>query len=243
MHFIRSKKLKVFMLTALMAVVFATCSFAAKVTATTAVNVHKSAKASSAVLTVMEKGMTRTVLKTTSSGKWCKLKVNGVSGYVSAKYLTEAAEGGSARDDSSVNTNEGNANGSVSTNGAKLVAGAKKYLGYRYVYGTAGPSTFDCSGLTSYVYKQVLGKSIPRSSKEQYTKSTKVAKADLQPGDLVFFNCSGSGVSHVGMYIGGNQFIHAANKDKGVIISSMVKGGSWDGGYYQARYVGAGRYH
>ena len=78
-------------------------------------------------------------------------------------------------------------------------------VGDPYVYGATGPNSFDCSGLTSYAYKE-SGVSIPRTSKAQSTFGTAVAKSDLKPGDLVFFY---SPVSHVGMYIGNGQIVHA----------------------------------
>ena len=121
------------------------------------------------------------------------------------------------------------------TTGADIVAYAKKFLGCRYVYGTAGPKTFDCSGFTSYVYKH-FGISLSRTSGAQASNGRKVEKSDLQPGDiLIYRDSANSKVGHVGIYIGGNQFIHAANPRKGVIITSMSDS------YYSVRYVGARR--
>ncbi|MGY1684468.1 C40 family peptidase [Geodermatophilus sp. SYSU D00867] len=90
-------------------------------------------------------------------------------------------------------------------------------VGDPYVYGATGPSSFDCSGLTSYSY-QAAGVSIPRTSKAQSTFGTPVVKADLQPGDLVFFY---SPVSHVGMYIGNGQMVHASTAGKPVAVVSL----------------------
>ncbi|MGY1730304.1 C40 family peptidase [Geodermatophilus sp. SYSU D01045] len=90
-------------------------------------------------------------------------------------------------------------------------------VGDRYVYGATGPDSFDCSGLTSYSY-QAAGVSIPRTSKAQSTFGTPVAKADLQPGDLVFFY---SPVSHVGMYIGNGQMVHASTAGKPVAVVDL----------------------
>jgi cell wall-associated NlpC family hydrolase len=89
--------------------------------------------------------------------------------------------------------------------------------GDMYVYGATGPDTFDCSGLTSYAYK-AAGISIPRTSKAQSTFGTPVAKADLKPGDLVFFY---SPVSHVGMYIGNGQMVHASTAGKPVAVVTL----------------------
>ncbi|MGY1728117.1 C40 family peptidase [Geodermatophilus sp. SYSU D01062] len=90
-------------------------------------------------------------------------------------------------------------------------------VGDRYVYGATGPDSFDCSGLTSYAYK-AAGISIPRTSKAQSTFGTPVAKADLKPGDLVFFY---SPVSHVGMYIGNGQMVHASTAGKPVAVVDL----------------------
>ena len=90
-------------------------------------------------------------------------------------------------------------------------------MGSTYVWGTSGPSTFDCSGLMSYAYAQV-GISLPRSSRAQFSMGTSVAKSDLQPGDLVFYY---SPVSHVGMYIGDGKIVDAANPRSGVRITSV----------------------
>ena len=109
---------------------------------------------------------------------------------------------------------------------------AKKYLGYKYVSGGSSPETgFDCSGFTSYVYKH-FGISISRTSGAQASNGTAVSKSNLQAGDLVIFNNkSNSSVGHVGIYIGGNTFIHAGNSGTGVITTSLSDS------YYSARYV------
>ena len=114
------------------------------------------------------------------------------------------------------------------TTGEDIVAYAKKFLGCKYVYGTAGPNTFDCSGLTSYVYKH-FGYSLSRTSGGQRSNGTKVNKSDLQPGDILCFS------GHVGIYIGENKFIHAANPRKGVIITSLSES------YYVKTYITAKR--
>ncbi|MGY1669470.1 C40 family peptidase [Geodermatophilus sp. SYSU D00710] len=90
-------------------------------------------------------------------------------------------------------------------------------VGDRYVYGATGPDSFDCSGLTSFAY-EAAGVSIPRTSKAQSTFGTAVAKADLQPGDLVFFY---SPVSHVGMSIGNGQMVHASTAGKPVAVVDL----------------------
>ena len=99
----------------------------------------------------------------------------------------------------------------------KAVDTALAQRGDMYLYGATGPDRFDCSGLTSYAY-QAAGISIPRTSKLQSTFGTAVAKADLKPGDLVFFY---SPVSHVGMYIGNGQMVHASSAGKPVAVVSI----------------------
>lgn len=124
-------------------------------------------------------------------------------------------------------------NGNENSTGAKIVADAKKYLGVPYVWGGTTPSGFDCSGLTFYVMRE-NGISIPRTSETQYNAGTYVSRSNLQPGDLVFFeNTYREGISHVGIYVGNGQFIHAASS--GVIISNLSSS------YYDSRYYGARR--
>jgi hypothetical protein len=115
-----------------------------------------------------------------------------------------------------------------------LVNTARSYIGTPYSYGGTTTSGFDCSGYTQYVFKQ-QGISIPRTTDQQYAMGTPVAKDDLKTGDLVFFNTSGSGVSHDGIYIGSGKFIHSSSS-KGVMISSIN-----DPAYWGSRYIGARR--
>jgi len=115
--------------------------------------------------------------------------------------------------------------------GAQVVAIAMQYLGIPYVWGGASPSQgFDCSGLTMYVYAQI-GISLPHHAATQYTLGVPVSKDQLQPGDLVFFR----GLGHMGMYIGGGNFIHAPHTGDVVKISPLSDS------YYVANWVGARR--
>jgi len=123
--------------------------------------------------------------------------------------------------------------------GEKAVSIAKQYLGTRYVYGGASPSGFDCSGFVYYVAKQV-GYTVPRTGSAMWAAGyDRVSRDEMKPGDIVFFtNTSGSSnyISHVGLYIGSNKFIHSSSPTSGgVIISSLGEA------YYAPRYVGACR--
>jgi cell wall-associated NlpC family hydrolase len=111
-----------------------------------------------------------------------------------------------------------------------VVGIAMQYLGVPYVWGGASPSGFDCSGFSMYVYAQ-MGVSLPHHAASQYNLGTPVSKDQLQAGDLVFFN----GLGHMGIYIGGGQFIHAPHSGDVVKISSLSD--SW----YARTWVGAKR--
>ena len=111
-----------------------------------------------------------------------------------------------------------------------------QYLGYQYVYATHGPTTFDCSGFTYWVMLHVLGEDTGTGTWTQSVAGKPVAYGDLQPGDLVFCqNTFEWGLSHVGIYIGNNQFINAENEQTGVRISSLTSP------YYASRWYGARR--
>lgn len=122
---------------------------------------------------------------------------------------------------------------------AKLGDYAKGFLGTPYKYGTSGPQSFDCSGFTSYIFKN-FGIVLPRSSKDQATAGEKVSKKDLALGDLVFFDTVGKidgQITHVGIYIGDGKFIHASSGSnaKKVVISDLNEG------YYKDRFITARR--
>ena len=126
---------------------------------------------------------------------------------------------------------------SASGTAAEVVSLAMSYLGYPYVYGGSSPKGFDCSGFTSYIYKQ-YGYSLNRTCSGQLDNGTPVAMSELQPGDLVIFkkyaNSAGR-ASHVGIYIGGGEFIHASTSKVGVIISKLSDA------YYTPGFVGGRR--
>lgn len=102
----------------------------------------------------------------------------------------------------------------TSSFGARVVEEARKHDGKDYRYGATGPDAFDCSGYVLYVFRQ-LGKSLPRSSGDQYAASTKVAKSDKRPGDLIAFHDDSGSVTHVAIYAGdGNMWVASTGSDR-----------------------------
>lgn len=120
--------------------------------------------------------------------------------------------------------------------GQEIADYALQFLGYRYVHGGTSPKGFDCSGFTTYVYKQ-FGYTLNRTCSGQLDNGTPVSMSELQPGDIVIFRKGNSSkkATHVGLYIGNNQFIHASTPTKGVIISKMSDS------YYTSGFVGGRR--
>lgn len=209
------------------------------------VNVRKEKSTSSEVVDSITKNTEVTILG--EEENWYKVEVNGTTGYIATKYIsnektpeTTSRAADTARAIQEAKTPETPQTTTPTSNsgskGADVVSYAKQYLGTKYVSGGSTPSLgFDCSGFTSYVYKN-FGVSLSRSSGGQASNGTSVAKANLQAGDLLIFNNgSNTAVGHVGIYIGNNQFIHAANGSKGVVTTSLSNS------YYVTRYVDARR--
>ena len=115
-----------------------------------------------------------------------------------------------------------------------LLENVDEWYGVRYRTGGNTKSGVDCSGFTVAVYSALYGIALPRVSRDQYRISRKISTTELQEGDLVFFNTRGSGVSHVGVYLGNNRFIHAS-VSRGVMVNGLSEP------YYAQRYYGAGR--
>ncbi|WP_308028175.1 C40 family peptidase [Neisseria bergeri] len=125
-----------------------------------------------------------------------------------------------------------------SGNADELIGNAMGLLGIAYRYGGTSVSTgFDCSGFMQHIFKRAMGISLPRTSAEQAQMGTPVARSELQPGDMVFFRTlGGSRISHVGLYIGNDRFIHAPRTGKNIEITSLSHK-YWSGKYAFARRV------
>lgn len=116
----------------------------------------------------------------------------------------------------------------------RLVQAGFRLIGIRYCFGGSEQSGFDCSGLVKNLFSK-FDIELPRSSREQFEQGEKVNREDLEPGDLVFFSSGGSQPTHVGIYVGNNQILHAARRAKQVIVVDINK--IWD----TMRYLGARR--
>ena len=184
------------------------------------VNVRSMASTDGSVLTKVYAGDLVDLLDMENG--WSVVSINGQLGYIRSDFL-RVYDGVSG-----------------SGLGADIVTTAKKYLGTRYSYGGASSRGFDCSGFTMYIYDQ-FGYNLPHSATSQWQSSTgtTVARSDLQPGDLVFFcdpsRSNGKACSHVGIYVGDGDFIHASSGSNAVRISSLNES------YYNGYYVGAKR--
>ena len=159
-------------------------------------NVRKSASAKSAKIVTLNNGVkvTTTLKKKVGKASWVYISANGKKGWVNAAYLSSKK--------SSIKK--------VSETSSDIIAYGEKFLGTPYVWGGTTPRGFDCSGFTGYVYKNVLGKSLPRTSGAQYSASRHISKDNAEVGDLVFFSASGSRITHVAIYAGNNRLLHAA---------------------------------
>lgn len=121
----------------------------------------------------------------------------------------------------------------VSLSNATLLENIDEWYGTRYRYGGTTKSGIDCSAFTRTMFKAVWGVELPRTAREQYGECRRISGTELNEGDLVFFNTTG-GVSHVGIYLRNNKFIHASSS-RGITISDIFDP------YYSARFIGGGR--
>ena len=174
-------------------------------------------------------------------GAWYHVKTTaGKKGYIRGDYLNEMKDVVA----SSTRTSSGRA---ISSSGftfgdelgydginADVIAEARRHIGTRYRWGGESTRGFDCSGFVRYVFRQTEGINLPRTSREQARFGQPVPKNELRPGDIISFATGGgSRVSHVGVYIGENKFIHSSSS-RGVRIDALT-------GYYAKRFVNARR--
>ena len=204
------------------------------------VNLRQKADKTSQVIKTLTLNTKVTVLSSTNG--WAYVDANGTKGYIAETLLTstqkETSRSGLTtreKETQATSTTESKttstaSNTTATTSASSVVSYAKQFLGCKYVYGGTTPSGFDCSGFTQFVYKH-FGITLNRTAAAQYSNGKAVT--DLQAGDLVMFGKSG--INHVGIYIGGNTFIHAANSSRGVTTDTLSSG------YYKTNYVGARR--
>jgi len=200
------------------------------------VNIRSKPNTSSDILSTYSKGTVMTVIGINSG--WYKVSHNGHTGYVRSDFM-DIIEGQRAASTVTRTTPSATSPAPPAnlTLGQQIVEFALGFVGYRYVYGGASPTTgFDCSGLVTYVYKN-FGITVTRNASGQYRDNgVLINKSDLAPGDLVFFSSNGgSSVTHVGIYIADNEFVHASQNGVGVIISRL------DSTYYLNVWYGAKR--
>lgn len=208
------------------------------------INFREEANTSSKILKTFLQNAKITILE--EQGDWYKIKYNDQEGYILKMYVSDkkaevtsrSSEIRKTQETQETKNNQEEAPKVVNTSskGQEIVSYAKKYLGSKYVYGGATPRGFDCSGFTMYVYKQ-YGVKLSHSATAQSKVGTKIEKANLQAGDLVFFSDyrTYKGIGHCGIYVGDGKFIHASTEKTGVITSSL------NSGSYVKRYVTATR--
>ncbi len=226
----------------------------------TACNVRQGPGTDSGIVAQAPKGETCFIIGFNCG--WYKVSFNGQKGYVRSDLLTllelpysNAASKGNTYKESSGSKSSGESKSKDSSNdspkepagssssdgsntgstlGERVAAYAKQFKGYRYVYGGASPSGFDCSGMVYYIYRQ-FGYNVGRTSTDQLRNGyTHVSRSNLKPGDIVLFErtyTSSRPATHSGIYIGNGQFIHAANSRLGVIVTSI------DNDYYASRFL------
>jgi cell wall-associated NlpC family hydrolase len=185
-----------------------------------AVNIRRTPGLDGEIIGLVYSGQTLPIIG--QQNDWVNVKYNDTTGWISARYISEVVASTISNPDAS--------------KGQRVVEEALKHVGKAYVYGGSGPSAFDCSGFTSYVYKQ-FGYTLNRTAAGQGSNGVAVLKENLQPGDLVLFTGRGyAGIGHVGIYIGNDKFVHANNSSTGVIITAFS-----DSSYYTTRFVGGRR--
>lgn len=187
-----------------------------------ALNVRTSPNTNCAIIDTLPNGTTFEIIY--ADNGWYNIRLSdGTTGFVSANYVKLQ------------NVALENSESAADVIGQNVANSVKMHIGKRYVYGSNGPNSFDCSGLTSYVYRQ-FGISLPRTSNSQGSVGTYVQKSDLKPGDLVLFSNRGDRrINHVGIYVGDSKFVHASTSSRGVVMDDLNES------YYVRNYVTARR--
>ena len=200
----------------------------------TTVNLREQPNTSSSVLASLSNSTAVSVTGVYQG--WYKVSCNGKNGYVHPDYITFAAvQTPAPAENKAPVTPDSNVVSYTGTSEARaeVLEYAAQFLGTPYVYGGSSPSGFDCSGFTSYVFNNTVG-SIPRVAQSQFNATTHVSREELLPGDLVFFGSSASSISHVGIYVGDDTFIHSPHTGDVVKYESLS-------GNYASRFQGGGR--
>lgn len=200
-------------------------------------NVRSESNTSSEILTKLKKGDMVEIFE--QSGDWYRISIDEDRyGWIHIDYITIREERVS-RGTEEVHTPAEDPVVEANTDlRQQIIDYSKKLIGIKYVYGGSSTKGFDCSGFVSYVYKK-FGLTLPRASKDMGKGGNSVKKADLQLGDLVFFDTNGglNGINHVGIYIGNSKFIHASSSlGRKVTISSL------NDKYYSKTYMRARDY-
>lgn len=206
----------------------------AKVT-TEVLNMRSAPGTENSIITKLYQGSVAKIIGINNA--WFKVEYGGYTGYISPDYVEIVAYSSTSSSSAAAVSTASAASLSAATGTRQqLVEYAATLLGCKYVYGGSSPSGFDCSGYVKYVFAH-FGINLSRTSSSQYSNSVRISKSDLNLGDLVFFSqTSGSStVGHVGIYVGGGQFIHAASPGKGVRYDSLSDN------YYSSHYIGCGR--
>ena len=207
----------------------------AKVT-TSVLNVRSGPGTENSIVTKLYEGNVAKIIGINNA--WFKVQYGGQTGYISPDYVEIVKYSGSTGSSGTAAVSAVSHASTSSASGTRqqIVDYAATLLGCKYVYGGNSPSGFDCSGYVKYVFAH-FGVNLSRTSASQYSNSVRISKSDLNVGDLVFFSQTrgSSKVGHVGIYVGGGQFIHAASPGKGVRYDSHSDS------YYSSHYIGSGR--
>lgn len=191
-----------------------------KITADTGVNFRQEPSTSSKILEVIQGDLYIDFIK--DEGSWLKVRHNGKTGYISADF--------------GIITDKKEEKPIANAKAEDIINFAKLYIGKPYIYGSTNLNVgTDCSGFTYAVFKH-FGINLNRVSRDQYLNGIAVEKSNLMPGDLVFFAQDTKNISHVGIYLGNNEYIHSTDsKNRGVMISSL------NTDYAKKTYYGARR--